>query len=270
MPIAHLRGIDITYRLGGEGPRLLFISGTGSSLRESEVLFAPFVDHVELLAHDQRALGDTTIPDLQPTMADYAADAAALAEHVGWDTYRVIGISFGGMVAQELAVTWPERVERLALLCTSPGGTGPDGQGLSSYPLHELADVPVDERIRICRHILDTRFTDAWLADHPTDAFIADVFEQRTRAPRSDEQRRGDRLQLEARRHHDVLDRLGAITSPTLVAAGRFDGIAPLSNAEAIVERVPDAELRTYDGGHAFFFQDPAALPDVVEFLITP
>ena len=48
---------------------------------------------------------------------------------------RVVGVSFGGMVAQELAVTWPERVERLALLCTSPGGAGG-----ASYPLHELAD----------------------------------------------------------------------------------------------------------------------------------
>ncbi len=203
-------------------------------------------------------------------MADYAADAAALAAHVGWDSYRVIGISFGGMVAQELAVTWPERVERLALLCTSPGGVGPDGEDLSSYPLHELADLPVDERIRIGRTILDTRFTDDWLAEHPGDAFIADIFEQRTRAPRTDDQRRGDRLQLEARRHHDVLDRLGAITCPTLVAGGRFDGIAPLSNGEAIVARVAGAELRAYDGGHAFFFQDPAALPDVVGFLAAP
>jgi len=270
MPIAHLRGIDITYRLGGEGPRLLLISGTGSSLRELDVLLAPFVDHFELLVHDQRGLGDTTVPDEQPTMADYAADAAALAEHVGWGSFRVAGISFGGMVAQELAVTWPERIERLALLCTSPGGVGPDGESLSSYPLHELSDLPDDERIRIGRDILDTRFSDAWLAEHPTDAFIADVFEQRARAPRTDEQRRGDRLQLEARRHHDVLNRLAAIRCPTLVAAGRFDGIAPLSNAEAIVARVPDAQLRTYDGGHVFFFQDQAALPDVVEFLDAP
>jgi pimeloyl-ACP methyl ester carboxylesterase len=66
-------------------------------------------------------------------MASYAADGAALLDHAGWTTARVFGISFGGMVAQELAVTWPDRVERLALLCTSPGG-----EGGSSYPLHEL------------------------------------------------------------------------------------------------------------------------------------
>ncbi len=72
-------------------------------------------------------------------MADYAADALALLDAVGWDTCRVVGVSFGGMVAQELAVTAPERVERLALCCTSPGGVGG-----ASYPLQELAALPVD------------------------------------------------------------------------------------------------------------------------------
>jgi pimeloyl-ACP methyl ester carboxylesterase len=60
---------------------------------------------------------------------------------------------------------------------------------------------------------------------------------------------------------------LGAITCPTLVAGGRFDGIAPPANAEFIAGRVPGAQLRLYEGGHAFFAQDPAALPDVLEFL---
>ena len=57
-------------------------------------------------------------------MAQYAADAAALLDHVGWDRCAVVGVSFGGMVAQEFAVTCPERITRLALVCTSPGGAG--------------------------------------------------------------------------------------------------------------------------------------------------
>ena len=89
-------------------------------------------------------------------MADYAADALALLDHVGWDRARVVGVSFGGMVAQELAVTAPERVERLALLCTSPGGAGG-----ASYPLHELAALPEAERAAqghaAARHALHAR-----------------------------------------------------------------------------------------------------------------
>lgn len=267
MPTVALRGIEAYFERRGEGPRLLFVNGSGSSLRTSAPLIAPFAERFDLLAHDQRGLGETTVPDTQPTMADYAADALALADHVGWATFRVVGVSFGGMVAQELAVTAPERVERLALLCTSPGGVGPDGERLASYPLHELADLAEDERVAIGRRILDTRFTDEWLAEHPTDRLIADVAAQRATAPRTDEQRRGEALQLEARRHHDVADRLGRIACPTLVACGRYDGIAPPANSAAIAARVPGAELRTYEGGHAFFFQDRTALREVIEFL---
>jgi pimeloyl-ACP methyl ester carboxylesterase len=72
---------------------------------------------------------------------------------------------------------------------------------------------------------------------------------------------------MEARHHHDVVDRLGAIACPTLVACGRYDGIAPPPNSEVIAARVPGAELRVYEGGHTFFLQDRAALPEILDFL---
>jgi 3-oxoadipate enol-lactonase len=184
---------------------------------------------------------------------------------VGWDRCRVVGVSFGGMVAQELAVTHPERVERLALLCTSAGGAAG-----ASYPLHELDALPAAEQAAIGRRILDSRFDDAWLADHPVDRAIAEMMGARAEAVRTNQQARGEKGQLEARRHHDVADRLGRITSPTLVASGRYDGIAPPANGQAIADRIPGAELRLYEGGHAFFAQDPAALPEILDFLDQP
>ena len=66
---------------------------------------------------------------------------------------------------------------------------------------------------------------------------------------------------------HDVCDRLHVVSCPTLVACGRFDGIAPVGNSEAIAARVPNADLRFYDGGHAFFAQDARALPEILDFL---
>ena len=74
-------------------------------------------------------------------------------------------------------------------------------------------------------------------------------------------------MQIVARRGHDVWDRLGRITSPTLVACGAYDGLAPRPNSEAIAGRIPDAELRCYEGGHLFLFQDPRALPEITAFL---
>lgn len=265
METARANGIEIAYRHDGSGRRLLFLNGSGSTLASSELLLAPFAERFELLANDQRGLGATSIPPGPFTMADYAADAAALLDHVGWPTCRVAGVSFGGMVAQELAVTWPARVERLALLCTSPGGPGG-----SSFPLHELADVDDDERRTRHATLLDTRFTTEWLAAHDGDRALVRMVAGRSLAPRSDEAVRGQRLQLMARAGHDVVDRLDRTSCPTLVACGRHDGIAPPANSALIADRVPGAEVRTYDGGHPFFVQDPTALPQVLDFLDQP
>jgi 3-oxoadipate enol-lactonase len=262
VPKARVNGIDIYYERSGDGPRLLFFNGSGATLERTGPLIDPFRGRFEVLVHDQRGLGRTEIPSGPYSMKDYAADALALLDHVGWSACAVIGVSFGGMVAQEFAVTAPDRVERLVLACTSPGGTGG-----SSYPLHELGarDDPAVAEHTIS--LLDTRFTPEYLAGHPTDQAFVAMFAARSPSGRSDEQLRGEREQLLARSGHDVMGRLHNISCPTLVAAGRYDGIAPLANAEAITKEIPGAELRVYEGGHIFFAQDPRALPDMIEFL---
>jgi 3-oxoadipate enol-lactonase len=262
MPHLHINDIDIYHERAGTGPRLLFINGSGANLSDMAPLLAMYATRFDVLAHDQRGLGRTSAPEGPYTMADYAADAAGLAQAIGWDRYRLVGVSFGGMVAQELAVTFPERIERLVLMCTSPGGAGG-----SSYPLHTLATRPVETQSETWPQILDTRFTPDWLAAHDGDRMLAAMVAQRPAVQKPDEVRRGERLQLEARADHDVFDRLPRIVCPTLVASGRFDGIAPPENGEAIVQQISGAELRLYDGGHIFFTQDQRALPDVIDFL---
>jgi 3-oxoadipate enol-lactonase len=262
VPTAALNGITIHYEREGDGPPLLFLNGSGATLAVTQLLLAPFRKRFDVVAHDQRGLGRTSIPPGPYSMADYAADAAALVDHVGWGMCAVVGISFGGMVAQELAAARPDRVSRLALLCTSPGG--PDN---ASYPLHELAALTAQTRATVGTRLLDTRFTPEWLAGHDADRGLAEMIAERRTVERDAEQARGAKEQLEARRHHDVRDRLDRITCPTLVAAGRYDGIAPPANAERIVAGIRGSELRLYEGGHAFFIQDRAALPEVLEFL---
>ena len=73
--------------------------------------------------------------------------------------------------------------------------------------------------------------------------------------------------QLQARRGHDVVDRLGEIDVPTLVCAGIHDGIAPMHNSELLRDRIPGARLETFDGGHIFMVQDPTAYPAILNFL---
>src|SRR6476646_2978385 len=129
VPTASLNGIQIYFERAGSGPPLLFLNGSGSTLQSSELLINVFRSRFDVVAHDQRGLGRTEIPPGPYSMADYAADAVAVLDAVGWSRAPVAGVCFARMVAQELAVTFPDRIARLALSCTSPGGANP------SYPL---------------------------------------------------------------------------------------------------------------------------------------
>ena len=262
MSTVDANGVDLYYERHGAGPRLLFLNGSGTTIETTRAMFSVFDPSFDFLTLDARGLGQSGPVTRRYTMADCAADALAVMDAEGWDSACVLGVSFGGMVAQELAVTAPDRVERLALLCTSPGG--PER---SSYPLHELEALPEEQRSALGRQLIDTRFDDAWLAAHPDDAALAAMIDRREPQP-DPQRRRGELEQLAARRNHDVWDRLSAITSPTFIGCGRYDGIAPPANSAAMASAIAGAELHEYEGGHIFFVQDPRAMPEVIEFLL--
>jgi 3-oxoadipate enol-lactonase len=264
MPAGHVNGVELYWERRGSGPRLLFCNGSGTTLQAVRPLFDLFAATFDLLAWDYRGLGRSGPLTGPYTMADLAADAFGLLEIAGWDVCRVLGVSFGGMVAQEFAVTNPERVERLALACTSAGGGGG-----SSYPLQKLQQLPPEERAAAQLALADSRWNEGWLTAHPADRALAEGLAaggQNQRDPAA----AARTAQLEARAGHDVWDRLGAITCPTLVAYGNYDEIAPAPNSAAIASRIRGAELHGYEGGHLFLIQDPAALPEVEAFLQAP
>ncbi len=265
VPWCDANGVSLYYELEGAGERLLCISGTGGDLRHQPRLTdGPLVESFEVLSYDQRGLGQSSVPPWPYAMADFADDAAALIAALGWEDCLVLGISFGGMVAQELAIRHPGRVRRLVLACTSAGGAGG-----ASYPLHELVDQSVEERAARQMELIDTRWDAAWQQEHPD--MVALIAERMGLQGPGGEGGVGVGLanQLAARAEHDTADRLGRIRAPTLVCGGRFDGIAPPANSEFLAETIPDATLAMFDGGHAFLVQDRAALPAIVAFLTT-
>jgi 3-oxoadipate enol-lactonase len=263
MAFAQINGLQMYYERAGAGPPLLFISGTGGDLRVQPNVFAsPLARAFDLVAYDQRGLGRTSKPDGPYTMAQYADDAAALMADQGWDAALVVGVSFGGMVAQELALRHPQRVKRLVLACTSPGGAGG-----ASYPFHEIDHLKGEERARFLMPVSDTRRDAAWQAANPEDY---ERFVQLAAAdPYAGEPGRAEGAwrQLEARSHHDTWDRLGQIACPTLIAAGRYDGIALPATQERMAARIPGSELQWFEGGHLFMIQDRAAYPAIIKFL---
>jgi 3-oxoadipate enol-lactonase len=163
MPFISVRDIQIYYEISGKGPRLLYISGTGADLRNKPDVFdSPLAEHFEILAFDQRGLGQTDRPDIRYSMEDYADDAAGLLKALDWDRCHVVGISFGGMVAQELALRHPDCIDRMVLCCTSSGGAGGH-----SYPFHEMPDLPEDEMNSISVAINDSRQDADWQQRNP-------------------------------------------------------------------------------------------------------
>lgn len=263
MPFVKVGDIEIHYDRHGQGPRLLFISGTGGDLRMKPNVFdGPLPTHFDTLAYDQRGLGQTSKPDAPYSMAQYAEDAAGLMHAIGWGSAMVIGVSFGGMVAQELAINHPHMVEGLVLCCTTPGGAGG-----ASFPFHTIEHLKGEERARHMIPISDTRHDGAWAKANPAayDAMVSFA----SLDPYADEPGTaiGRHRQLEARAKHDTWDRLDQIRCPTLVCAGRYDGIAPPATVAKMANRIRSSELRLFEGGHLFMLQDREAFPAMIRFL---
>lgn len=266
MPFVPVRDIHIYYEIRGSGQsRLLYISETGGDLRRRPNIFdSPLVDHFEILAYDQRGLGRTDRPDGPYSMADYAEDAHALLHALNWEGCAVMGVSFGGMVAQEMALRYARSVERMVLACTSSGGAGGD-----SYPLHELHGLsPREKAVRLIP-VMDIRCDAAWQASQPEayEALINRMVSDMKVGAGEPGRERGARLQLEARKGHDTFKRLPELSMPVFICGGRYDGISPKENLKALHRQIPRSHLAFFEGGHKFLLQDKRAFEQISAFL---
>ena len=267
MPIATTSEIDLYYELQGptqdrtQCPRVLFISGTGGDLRiRPNVFDGPLPRTHQVLSYDQRGLGQSGKPETDYQMADYAADAAALLEYLQWPAVPVVGVSFGGMVAQELALRYPHKVQSLALCCTSSGGVGG-----ASFPLHELAGLAPRERAVQHLAVADLRRDATWQQANPER--WQKLLSLAVSATSADRDEAGATRQLAARAQHNTWDRLPQLQLPVCIFAGRFDGIAPLANQQALQAQIADAQLQLFAGGHLFLVQDKTAYPALLDWL---
>ena len=264
MPKVKIRDIEMYYEVKGKGPELLYIGGTGGDLRDKPNIFdSPLSEHLKILAYDQRGLGQTDKPDKPYTMADYADDAYQLVQSIGWKSSHVIGVSFGGMVAQEYALRYPNIVKKLVLACTSSGG-----KGGALYPLQELSGLSSEERAEILIGLWDNRLGEGWRRSNPEK--YRETLNQMMAPPRfEDEPGRaiGARRQLEARRDHDTYDRLSQLRMLVYICGGKFDGLSPPENLEALHRQIRGSTLEFFEGGHMFLRQDPNAFKRSVSFL---
>ena len=265
MPYTSTADIRIHYQRNGKGCAVLFLGGVGGDLRSKPNVFdSPLADRFDILSLDQRGTGLTDKPDVTYTMAQYAQDAEAVMDALDWDSAHVVGVSFGGMVAQELALRSPQRVRSLVLCCSAAGGAGG-----SSYPIHELSSLSPDERSRKMLAIGDTRYNEAWQAEHPeeTGQMLQEAAVNASPFLKEPGGITGITRQMEARSHHDCYDRLPSIRVPTLVCGGKYDGQATPEAVRNLQGQIQGAELRFFEGGHRFLSQDPEAYEVITKFL---
>lgn len=265
MPLLHANGLALMVETAGEGPPLLFIGGTGWDLRRTRApLGPPLAERFHVALYDQRGQGRSAKPPGPYAMADFAADAVGVLDALGWRRAHVVGYSFGGMVAQEVAIRWPERVDRLVLAATSAGG-----HGGASYPIQRLLDLPPLERARCAIEVADRRFSRAFQAAHPDIAAVRISARAAEQSRYMDEPgaRAGLAAQLDARSRHDAHDRLRAVAAPTLIVAGVHDGQAPEPLSRAMLAEIRGAQMITVDGAHDFITECSAFFAETVKFL---
>ena len=261
-------GVRLRLGVVGDGPPLMFLFGSGAAgtIDNAKPLVDKFCGSFTVACPDQRGLGESDIPSGPWTMADYASDAFGVADHLGWDRFSIVGVSFGGMVGLEMAASVPDRVDRMVLWGTSAGGDS------HSFPLHVLNDLPADEQHRAFSELMDNRLVGRWGSEPSPEALLVKAVLDRGGSPwrvaagADDSRSRGLALQLEARRGHDVTSRLDRIKCATFIGAGFYDGLAPVANAEFMHAGIAGSELSVYEAGH-FFYLGKRALSDALTFL---
>lgn len=245
---------------------MLFIGGTGWDMRQNpNPLGSILAQQFDFILYDQRGMGRSGKPPGPYSMPQFAEDASQLIDAIGWHRAHVVGYSFGGMVAQELAIRFPDKIASLVLAATTPGG-----RGGSSYPIQYLLQLAPLDRARRGLEIADTRFTPQWQARNPQAAAkrVAERANKQAQFANEPGAREAFSAQLHARSTHDAYSRLSRITAPTLVLAGQNDGQAPLPAQDRMVEQIQDCEFVTIAGSHNFIHESDDAYMEITRFCL--
>jgi 3-oxoadipate enol-lactonase len=259
MALTRVGEIELDIERSGSGPPLLMIMGmSGTSLHWGEPFLEPLRKDFEVIAYDHRGVGASTKLDGEITIKAMAEDAATLLATLEIDSAHVVGISMGGMIAQELALAHPERIKTLTLGCTYCGG---EGSALADpADMQELAAAMMSgDRERAIRAGWEINVSPSFAADPDAwSAFQAIAAQRAVAVPVV-------MAQMQACVAHDTNGRLPSLQMPTLVIHGTEDRLLPEPNGRLIASRIPGSQLEVIDGvGHLFFWERPEHAAELV------
>ncbi len=263
MPLAKVGDINIEYYVEGSGPPLLMIMGWGGQAKSwGEPFLERLRPHFQTIRLSNRGTGASDKPAAEYTIPLMAEDAAGLLRELAIERTHVLGVSMGGMIAQELVLNHPQVVQGLVLGCTNCGAAhsvAPSADMLAR--LAQIGDLPLEERVRqfwlavVTPEFMETNkeFLDAIMATHLETPTPWETFGRQFLAIQS----------------FDSYERLSQVQAPTLLIHGDRDILIPTENAEVLRARIPGSQVRIVPGvAHMFFWEKPEeSAGAIVEYL---
>lgn len=256
---ATINGIEIYYEQHGEAVRhLVLINGLGTSTWLWEKNIPALSKHFRVLAFDNRGAGYSDKPAGPYSIAQMSEDLAGLMQHLAIPRAHILGVSMGGYVAQEFALTHPEMVDHLVLVATGPGGRQ---QVPMSDEVLDLLMKPSLGDGDLIREKFRLAFTEAYLQKE-----MAHLVALRLATPQPPE---AYLAQARAGASFDRYRDLQKIAAPCLIVAATGDVVVPVENARILAGRIPKSQLKIYQGfAHQFIVENACEFNrDVIHFL---
>jgi pimeloyl-ACP methyl ester carboxylesterase len=251
VPKAKVNGINMYYKVQGKGLPLVMIQGFAGNHKAWFFQTSVFKKYYKVIIFDNRGIGKSDKSSEPYTIRTMAEDVIGLMDYLGIDKAHVLGLSLGGMVAQEIAISYPERVMKLVLGSTFAGSEINDNpEMMKSLGIRE-GTTDVDVKSIDFKKLMNFMVSSAFNKRLYRMVQLPLVkLSMRSINPS------GYLEQMAAVTSYTTLDRLHQIKAPTLVITGTGDRIVSPSMSDLIASKIPNAKLVKVKGGsHAFFME---------------
>src|SRR4051794_37294787 len=235
MPTARVNDTDIYYEEKGEGEPLLAIMGLAADSTAWLLQVPEWSKHFRTITFDNRDVGRSAYVDGEYAITDMAADAIALADELGLETFHLVGVSMGGMIAQELALAHPTRVRTLTL-AVSYGGAGRYGaekarlwaKGVEGRTREDMVD-----------ELLLLTMSEPFFENEQAVTYMRNLMLSHPHPQKPE----GFARQLAATSAHEARDRLGELSMPVRVIGAEHDVLVPVWKSHELADLIPGAKL---------------------------